>query len=1005
MNHDELSGIRKNPFDRTNAVIAGLVFFIAFIIYVKTKAPTFSFWDCGEFVACSYILGIPHPPGSPLYILVGRIFSILPIAGDIAARINMLSVVTSAAAAVFGYLVTVRLIRFWFGDRSNIQNRIITYIGGFTGALFMAFSSTNWSNSIEAEVYAPAILLMLIIYWLVLKYFDSKEDPAGSRFMLLLAYLAMLGVGIHLTLFVIVPLLALFFILKKEAGTREWAVVSLFFFAELYLIYQLSSRPGEVPVYMPVLILFIILLFHAILMNKVSRPVLISIGLFLISLYPLYFVVIETISRNLSGVGLSEGVKNLSSIPVGWFGLAGLTLWGIYSITRHLILKGKSDDADVWLLTAVYSLAPVILFGIGQFFRGYEAFLAVSVVAIAIVALTLWRQINWLILFGFGAISMVILGFWYLVWGVVIGSAAILIAAVLLKDRNWKTAISIILLAVLGYSIHAFIPIRSAHNPSIDENNPSRSFAAVVGYLERKQYGAQSMTERMFVRRAEWGNQFGDYRRMGFWRFFKDQYGFRGARFFIVLILGLFGLWETIRRKPDIGLPFLVAVIVCSVGIVLYMNFADGTRQHPVTGADYIEVRERDYFFTPAFVCFGLAIGLGIAAFMDLIRDTFSNFGPAVRKGAFGASTVLVLMPLFPLTVNYFYNDRSRNYMPYDYASNYLASCPPNSIFITNGDNDTFSVWCIQEVYGVRPDVKVINLSLANTKWYIRQLRDNLNVPINLTEEQIDRLMPYRDQEGIPHRIQDQLVDHVITANNWKHPITFAVTVPEENRRFRGKSMEDHLILEGMVNRMTQEKGENQVDFELTRKLYEEEFEYRGVSDPTIYKNETTSRLTGNYAQGFLILADSLRRGGDFEGALEFIRKGLEIVPESEEVHTYAAQLFGRMGRLDTLQIFIENAPVREKHGLYFNWGLSAKHAGRIDEAIEVLEMMYRLYPDYTEGYQALVTTYYQNKRYNKLRQIVTGWVARHPEDHESRELLRQIESIDAARDTLEGIG
>jgi tetratricopeptide (TPR) repeat protein len=592
----------------------------------------------------------------------------------------------------------------------------------------------------------------------------------------------------------------------------------------------------------------------------------------------------------------------------------------------------------------------------------------------------MWRYINWLILVGFGAISTVILGFWPLVWALGIGTAAIIIMGILFKDGNWKTAVAIILLAVIGYSTHAFIPIRSAHDPSIDENDPDRSFAAVVGYLERKQYGTQSMTERMFTRRAEWANQFGDYRRMGFWRFFKQQYGFAGPRFFVVLILGLFGMWEAIRRKPDIGLPFWVIVLVCSVGIVLYMNFADGTRQHPVTGADYIEVRDRDYFFTPAFVFFGLAIGLGIAGFIDLIRDTVSDFSAGFRRAAFGASTCLALLPVVPLSVNYFYNDRSNNYMPYDYAENYLKSCRENAIFITNGDNDTFPVWCIQEVYGVRKDVKVVNLSLGNTDWYIRQVRDKIGIPLNLANEEILKMRPYKDSEGGVHRIQDQLVDHIIRSNRWKYPIHFAVTVPEENRRFGGKSMEDHTTIEGMVYHLKPEKKEHEINFERTRELYEREFNYRGVDDPDIYKDETAIRLTNNYAQGFLLLADTLRKAGDYEGALDFLRVGLKILPNSFDIYGYATQLLAQAGRMDTMKTLIENSPVEEKEKLYFNWGIAARAAGRTDDAIEALELTHQLYPDYVDAFRALATTYY-----------------------ESRELLRQIERIEPSQDTLEG--
>ena len=995
----------KFLFDRINAVFAALVFLTALTVYYMTKAPTLSFWDCGEFIACSYILGIPHPPGSPLYILIGRIFSVLPIASDICVRVNLLSVITGAASAMFGYLVTVRLIRHWFEDRKDIYNRIIVYIGGFTGALFMAFSDTNWANSVEAEVYSPTMLIMVIIYWLALKYFDRRETPPGSRFMLLAVYLAILGVGIHLTLYVIMPVLAVYFILKKEALTRHWAVVALFFFAELFLLFMLSSRPGEIPYYLPILILFIVFLFHSVLLEKMSRPVLIAIVLYLVAIYPVYFLAVDVISSSLTGAGLADSMKALASAPIGWIGFAGLIVWGLFSVFKLISRGSESEERGVWLVTAVYSLAPAVLLGIGYVAHGYYAFMVLTLIVLGLVALVLWRYINWLVLVGFGAVSMVILGFWYLVTGIVVGGAAILLLGLIFKNKSWKTALAIILLAVIGYSVHVFIPIRSAHNPAIDENNPSRSFTTLVRYLERKQYGTESMTSRMFERRAEWENQFGDHRRMGFWHFFKEQYGFRGPRFFIALILGLFGIWETIRRKPEVGLPFLTVILICSVGFVLYMNFADGTRIDPLTGRDYLEVRNRDYFFTPAFVFFGLAIGLGIAGFIDLVRDTAKKYGATIRKAAFGVSSLLVFLPIMPLAENYFYNDNSRNYMCFDYANNIMKSCPENAIFITSGDNDTFPIWCLQEVYGMRKDIRLVNLSLGNTDWYIKQIRDKLNVPIVWTDEQIDRLLPYRDQDGNVFRIQSQLTDHIISVNKWKDPIVFIVSSPAESRSYRGKSIQDNMILEGLVYRMIPEKGKDQINVELTDKLYTEEFEFRGVADSTVYKNETARRLTNNYAQGFLYLADKMKDAENYDSALSYIRMGRDVLPWSYDIYAYTAQTLGEMGRLDTLQEFMESVPLEEKWKLYFNWGMSARHVGRTDDAIAVLEMCHRLYPDYIDGYRALVGTLYNNRKYARLRSLVSEWVNNHPDDIESVKLLNQIKTIDVSLDTLEGSG
>ena len=726
--------------------------------------------------------------------------------------------------------------------------------------------------------------------------------------------------------------------------------------------------------------------------------------MFALSIFPFYIKIINAIARNLTGSDLSDSFLALADLPLGWIGLFALTVWGIIAFTIYYFYGDRVKAGSEYLMVALYAVAPAFLIAIGRLFQGYHAFIGITVLAIIILGLIMRRHINWFILIGLGSLSMIAFGFWQFVYGVIFGLVALVGLGLIFRDRAWKTAVILVLLGVIGYSAHLFIPIRSSQNPRIDENNPSESFNAFVNYLERKQYGAQSMTERMFERRAEWQSQFGDFRRMGFWRFFKEQYGFASGKFFLVFVLGLFGIWEMIRRRPQVGLPFLLIILFCSVGLVLYMNFADGTRQSPVTGLGYIEVRNRDYFFTPAFVFFGLAIGLGLAGIIDLIRDAFSETRPVLRHSVFGLSCLLGLTPLVPLTQNYFYSDRSRNYMPYDYARNYLTSCRKDGILITNGDNDTFPVWCIQEVYGFRTDVANVNLSLANTSWYIKQLRDKFDVPISWTDAQIEPLKPFRDQNGTAHRIQDQAMTHIIKTNQWQRPVHLSVTVPEESRRYGGTSLEDFLVLEGLVMTLTPGSTEGlQLNFERTRELFVDEFSYRGLNDPGIYKNESTRRLIGNYAQGFIVLSDSLRRAGDFAAALEYVHKGLAVLPKSFEIYAYGAQLLAEMGRLDTLQTYVENAPVGNKHKLYFNWAIAAKMADREEEALEVLELTHGLYPDYVDAFRALATMYYHRENYPRLRTVVTDWVRRHPDDLESRELLKQIQRVAPALDSAAG--
>ncbi|MFQ6007862.1 MAG: DUF2723 domain-containing protein, partial [Candidatus Zixiibacteriota bacterium] len=611
----EIVNRTNGRFDTINAALAGLAFVVAFVVYALTVQRSFSFWDCGEFIACSYILGIPHPPGTPLFVLLGRIFSLIPFVEDVSYRINYLSVISSSFTAMFSYLLTVKLVSYFFPkDNRSGLDRFIAYVGGLCGAFFVTFGSTNWSNSVEAEVYGLALALSVMIVWLTVRYFEQRGTTTAAKTMILVLYLALLGVGVHMTVFLVVPIASLFFILKKDAMPRDWALLSGFIIFELFLIILFSDGRG-----------------------------------------------------------------------------------------------------------------------------GSRLFYLVSALTAVVLLVKMYRKINWAIAIAIASISSIMLEFSTYIIVTPISFGLLVILAVLSEKYGWrlqwKTALAIVVIAFVGMSAHLYIPIRSSLNPRIDENNPSRSWFTFVNYLDRKQYGQASMVDRMFKRRGAWLNQFGRHEHMGFWSYFENQYSPKGWFFiFPFFTLGVIGVAAVVRKRVEIGMPFLALLLVCSVGLVLYMNFADGTKYDRRTGDAYLEVRNRDYFFTPAFVFFGIAMGIGVSAVMKFVKDRFGSVNPRMQKPAVMASSVLVLLPGISLANSYHPNDRSKNFIPYNYAANILDTCEKDAILFTSGDNDTFPLWCIQEVYNYRKDVRVVNLSLLNTDWYVEQMKNRYGVQISLKE-------------------------------------------------------------------------------------------------------------------------------------------------------------------------------------------------------------------------------------------------------------------------------
>jgi tetratricopeptide (TPR) repeat protein len=989
--------------DLPHVLIAAGVWLTAFIVYTLTKAPTLSFWDCGEFIAASAILGVPHPPGSPLYILFGRIFALLPLAADIGVRVNMLSVVSSSFAALFGYLIAARILRMWFGaDRSPFTRGLI-YAGSAAGALFAAFGFTNWNNSVEAEVYGMTMMLMTAIIWLTLVYLEKKGSPAGDRIMLLIVYLGFLGIGVHMSTFLAIPVAALFFIFKNQGKAKVWYAAAIFIALELYLIFAMSSRPGEIPYYIPVTIVFLFYLFYVFSFERIpGRYILVGAG-FLLAIAPLYNAVLASLGGNGKDASAADGTARLLNV-IGKTAFVALIVFALVMLFQYLTRKKSSEQKGVPLLVcSSFILAAALLFVLLYLPKGYIPFLVVSgIVTIVLVAL-LRRDLHWPILIAVIGVSLVMLGVKQFFFGMIVSALAILAAGLIFRMPRWKTALMIPLCAVLGYSIHLFIPIRAAQQPAINENNPS-SLSATINFLERKQYGSQSMVERMFKRRAEWVNQFGDYRRMGFWRFFQNQYGFTGPKFVLPFLLGLFGVWEVIRKRYEVGLPFLILLLITSVGLILYMNFADGTRQNPITGADYLEVRDRDYFFTPAFVFFGLAAGIGITMTVYYIRQATAQLSAVSRKIIVAASLLLFLLPSYALARNYYYCDRSRNYMPYDYAWNLLQSADPNAVLFTYGDNDTFPLWCLQEAYGVRKDVKVVNLSLANTRWYIKQLKNNMNLELGWSDKEIDRLRPYRTRDGKIFQLRDQVIDAIITYNRGVLPINFSVTVAAGARRFRGEQIDTLLEMSGMVWRLDTVAGPPlRVDLESSIDFFTnlDKFRARGADDPTIYKDETTYRLTSNWANGFLVVADTLRKAGDLATAEKLAKLAVQKIPHAADAVEFLAKLYADQSRAEELRALIDEAQSGDRRLLNFLLGQVERKRGRTEEAERILKSVLNMDPTYQSAFRELVRIYYEARQLDRLQMLMEQWLQFNPRDNEVKRLLRELKRSTAGPDSI----
>jgi hypothetical protein len=918
--------------DRVNGLLAALVFLGSFVVYALTVQRSFSFWDCGEFIACAYTLGIPHPSGFPLFVLLGRIISLVPFVEDVSYRINYLSVISSAFTAMFSYLLVVKLVGYFFPaeERSELLPRLIAYFGGIAGGFFVAFSETNWANSVEAEVYGLSLALMVALMYLAIRYWELAGSARADRIKTLVFYLAMLGIGVHMTVFLVMPVCAIFFMLKKrEATPVDFAIVCVFGIVELLLVMAFADGRGGIMAYYIVSALLALIVF-ILLFRKIN--------------------------------------------------------WGIAIAIVSLSLVMSS-------FTSFVKYAPVGIALIACLSRDQRAIIG-SLVSLTIYMLLL----HWLTVFEYRLI-------------VIAGIAIILGAGIWFSHAHewrvqWKTALAIGLLGIIGFSVHLYLPIRSGHNPRIDENNPSRDFRTFVNMLDRRQYGQVSMVERMFNRRGAAEHQFGRHANMGFWSYFEEQYSEGGWVFVPFFVLGLIGMLVAIAKRLELGLPFLTLFLICSIGLVLYMNFADGTRYDPRTTDAYQEVRNRDYFFTPAFIFFGVAMGLGVSGIIQFLRELVAKGRPQAQKALVYVCSVLILLPGISLAKNYYPNDRSENILPLVYARAILDTCDEDAIVFTIGDNDTFPVWCLQEVYDYRKDIRVVNLSLLNTDWYAEQMKNRYGVPMSLETEQIlwhpheyspgvvgqRPKKPFYDRprrvwtylQSHPHEgrmvsVQDMLVDDIVLENRWRNPVYFSGPPYAESPL----DLRSRVTEVGALYRLDREVDSTQFDVETTYDFFMNKVTFSGLSDSRMYRDHTATGTFLSLGSRAIVLADQLVAQGDHERALQIVEKLLREYPEYVQAALVRAEWYQKDGDTasarqvlwqahDTLVAFLER---NEKNQYYLqDLGLMKVELGyqlgeqaMIERGAEVCWEGFRCDPNSGYAFRKLIHVLARSNRHGEL--------------------------------------
>jgi tetratricopeptide (TPR) repeat protein len=525
-----------------------------------------------------------------------------------------------------------------------------------------------------------------------------------------------------------------------------------------------------------------------------------------------------------------------------------------------------------------------------------------------------------------------------------------------------------------------YLPVRAAQHPAINEGNPA-TWNSLRDLLERKQYGSSSM----FVRRGPLSVQLNKE----FWRYFQRQWPlFQTNRLWgaiLPLLLGVVGAWWQGRRERVSFLTTMSMFLFSTAGMILFLNFTDH------------EVRDRDYFFTTAFHWFAIWMGMGTTWLARWVHDSF-DAGPTQRFATAGAAVLLLSQPVLLAKNLWFTHDRHANYIAHDYAFNMLAPLKPHGFVYTNGDNDTFPLWYIQQVEGVRKDVRVVNLSLLNTDWYIFQLRDEEpKVPIALDDASIRMLGQgaVQDAQGNIIMTNQYMVQHImqqdaLPGGGWKRPPYFAVTVPEH------QGYDKQFSLEGLVYRVNPDTTGPEVDEPATHHNMYELFKYRGLFlpdgswDPKVYKDENASTLSRNYAAAHLQLAMYYQQRNELPKAIAEMERVERMFPDFVGAFIPLGKMYMDMG--DTLKAHELFGRLVKRHPesaeVQFHYGVTSMYIGDRQSALQSFDRSLSLDPEYFYPYVAAYSMLWEAGQHEQALSYLERWLQRHPDDQQVRQVL-----------------
>jgi len=870
-------------YKKLNNISGWVVFAITFVVYYLTMAPTASFWDCGEFIACSNELEVPHPPGAPFFLLLGRLFAMLTSAPEkISFYVNMLSVLSSAFTVLFTFWITTTLAKKLVANEEEnpeLSRMIVILASGAVGALVCGFCDSFWFNAVEAEVYAMSSLFTAIVIWLIFKW-EARADEAGNeRWLVLIAYIMGLSIGVHLLNLLTIPALAAVYYFRKYKFS--WQGLAMALGVGVVIL-------GVIQAGIIVMTFDVAWWFEQFFVGTIHGRETTGLGL------PMGTGLVFTIL--LLGGGLAYGIKYsiaqknvilniaLMGVAVIYIGLSSYAMIPIRSAANPPIDENDPEGVHSFLSymkREQYGDRP--LFSGPQYNAQPRGIDKIGKEYTIEKGKDRYTEVGDKIRYEYAPEDNVFL------------------------PRMWERG----RYNSGPHGYYQYVTDKGAdtspRSPGDDNPSGGDNMRFLFGYQINHMYLRYFLWN--FVGREsdvqdcsyESGINYGAIKSLP--EPMKNDPA-RNHYFAIPLILGLLGMgWQAYRRRTDaiiVGLLFFFT----GLAIIFYLN------QYPM------QPRERDYSYVGSFQTFAIWVGLGVVALYEFLKAYLKDIA------AYAATAIGLVAPAIMLSENFHDHSRAGNYVAPDSAYNLLNSLAKNAVLFTNGDNDTFPLWYLQEVEKIRPDVRVLCLSYVNTDWYINHMKLKMNdspplpitlaakdytgtdkqaqffntdkIPVTLpvdkeallrsgviSQSELDKVespmkweIPTRKEGGGKMlQLADILIKNLVenvAKEGWQRPVYFANTVAPSSFVGLGRNLRQ----EGLAFRVVPVKGDNSrqdrydpfdgtIRTDLMEQHLMKDFKYRGLKDKSVYYDENIRRMVGNYYNTFYRLASEYNSQAD----------------------------------------------------------------------------------------------------------------------------------------------